>query len=181
MHCILFFSRIVSCLCLIAVPVLAFAKQTCNTSTMALSVPDSAFSDNGDGTVTDQRSRMTWMQCMVGQVWKGGQCTGQPQRLTWQAAQEFAAVVNKQGDYFFNDWRVPSLRDLAMITERQCQNPRTNLALFPGTPADFFWTSSAVRSAFEGDRFYALDFGSQGVQLRQQHETHFVRLMRYSD
>jgi hypothetical protein len=165
----------------LAAPLLAVAQQDCNTSAMPLSLPASAFKDNGDGTVTDQRSKLTWMRCMVGQEWQHGQCTGSGRKLTWEAAQSIAVMVNQKGDFFYNDWRVPSLRDLAMITERQCQNPRTNLAVFPGTPADFFWTSSAVRSAFEGDRFYALDFGSQGVQLRQPHETHFVRLMRYSD
>jgi hypothetical protein len=156
----------------------AHAAQQCQTESIAVSLPTDAFVDQGDGTVMDQRSKLVWMRCAAGQVWREGQCDGQAEKYSWQAAQAVAGEVNRQGAFFYNDWRVPALRDLAMITERQCQNPRTNLAVFPGTPADFFWTSSALRDAFQGDRFYALDFGAQGVQLKAPHEMFYLRLVR---
>jgi len=158
----------------------AVAEQKCSAESIAVSLPTDAFLDQGDGTVLDQRSKLIWMRCAAGQTWRNGQCDGQAQQYSWESAQAVASEVNRQGAFFYNDWRVPSLRDLAMITERQCQNPRTNLTVFPGTPADFFWTSSALRDAFKGDQFYALDFGSQGVQLRRPHEAFYVRLVRNS-
>ncbi len=45
----------------------------------------------------------------------------------WADAQQHADKVSRDGAAFFNDWRVPALRELATITDRGCNNPRTNL------------------------------------------------------
>jgi hypothetical protein len=34
------------------------------------------YSDNGDGTVTDPTTGLTWMRCSMGQTWNGTTCTG---------------------------------------------------------------------------------------------------------
>jgi hypothetical protein len=154
------------------------SAQRCNTEQYPLSAPTERFEDNGDGTVTDSVSRVMWMRCPVGQAWSDGTCVGEPARLTWVEAAEAAERVNASGSYFFNDWRVPALRDLAMIAERQCEDPRINLTVFPGTPADFFWTSSSRPADGFDDYAYALSFGAEGVQHRPKEDPHHVRLAR---
>ncbi len=155
-------------------PVLA--GQICDTQSYPLSIHAEQFKDNGDGTLTDNQSKLTWMRCSLGQVWSGATCTGTPRTHTWQAAHDAAGKLNQQGGYAgHSDWRIPHVPELAMITERQCSNPRTNIALFPGTPASFFWT--ATEPADPGYA-YALSFGAEGAMFLNRKDELNVRLVR---
>jgi Protein of unknown function (DUF1566) len=152
------------------------AQQTCVAG--ASSLPSSRFQDNGDGTVTDAASKLMWMRCAVGQQWVGGRCAGDAQAYNWADAQHWADQTSQQGTAFFNDWRVPTLRDLATITDRACKNPRTNIAVFPGTPAEPFWSSTPRPGEKPEDRALALSFGADGVVLARKDERFHVRLVR---
>jgi hypothetical protein len=154
------------------------AEQRCDTSKYPLSAPTARFTDNGDGTVTDTASGMMWMRCALGQSWDGGTCVGDAQSFAWTEAEGAAQAVNKSGEQFFSDWRVPGLRDLALIAERECQDPRINLTVFPNTAATFFWTSTPRTGDEGGEEAYALSFGDEGVQPRPTQAAHQVRLVR---
>lgn len=152
-------------------------SSTCDTSTRAASTPTENFTDNGDGTVTDKQSGLTWMRCAHGQAWSGGDCTGTAQRYTWPDALAMALNLNALGGPAGHaDWRIPKLQELAGIVERQCRDPRINLALFPATPAAAFWSATSRRGA--SDEALALSFGPEGVGTDSKEETHFVRLVR---
>jgi Protein of unknown function (DUF1566) len=165
----------------------ALAQQVCNDGSGApdgRSSPSSRFIDNADGTVTDKESKLMWLHCSAGQTWmsESGRCAGEGVRLSWAEAQALASDVNRRGSFFFNDWRVPQLRELATIAERGCANPRVNLAVFPGTEASRYWTvtSRPGGAGTRGDEAhaYALSFGAEGVAYRSKDETHRVRLVR---
>jgi len=155
----------------------ALAEQRCDTSRYPLSAPTERFTDNGDGTVTDTVSGLMWMRCALGQEWVDETCAGEPDSFPWTDTMAATEAVNQSGEHFFSDWRVPGLRDLAMIAERGCQNPRINLSVFPNTAATFFWTSTARQEDPEG-RVYALSFGSEGVEPHAPNLTHQLRLVR---
>lgn len=155
----------------------ALAEQRCDTSRYPLSAPTERFTDNGDGTVTDKTSGLMWMRCAVGQEWTGETCAGEAGTFVWPEAEAAAAAVNAGGEQFFNDWRVPGLRDLAMIIERGCRDPRINLKVFPSTLPTFFWTSSQ-REDDADDRVYALSFGPEGVEPHEKTRAHQLRLVR---
>jgi hypothetical protein len=156
----------------------AIGQQRCDTSVLPLSVPTTAFTDHGDGTVTDQRSRLQWMRCSVGQQWSAGGCSGQASAVPLQVAKEHADRINAAGTFFFNDWRLPNLRELATIVERQCSPPRTNLQLFPQTPAGDYWTSVArAVGSYEPDVF-TIGFGAQGVGFAHPSSEKHARLVR---
>ncbi|WP_175534518.1 Lcl C-terminal domain-containing protein [Thiocapsa roseopersicina] len=128
--------------------------------------------------MTDVVAQLMWMRCSVGQTWSGGTCLGEAAAYGWEAAQEVASALNANGSRFFNDWRIPKLRELAMIAERQCENPRINLTVFPNTPPSLFWTDSLrPGEGFEGFA-YALSFGPEGVEHSAKTERHEVRLVR---
>ncbi len=151
------------------------AAQTCNTKDYPLSIKAEQYQGNVNGTLTDNQSALTWMRCSLGQTWSENTCTGQPATHTWQSAQEAASKLNQQGGYAGrSDWRVPHIPELAMIVERQCTNPRTNLALFPETPANYFWTATVP--AIPGNA-YVLSFGAEGAQYKGKEEMLNVRLV----
>jgi hypothetical protein len=164
-------------LLLLAVLTPAVAEQRCDTSRSPLSAPTERFDDNGDGTVTDKASGLMWMRCALGQDWTGETCRGEATSYPWSGTATAAAEVNANGMLFFSDWRVPGLRDLAMIAERECQDPRINLTVFPNTRPTFYWTSTEREDDPE-DRAYALSFGPEGVEPHAKTHAHLLRLVR---
>ncbi len=152
------------------------AQQACNGAESSL--PSARFQDNGDGTVTDVESKLMWMRCSSGQQWIGSRCTSTAAAYGWADAQRHADEVSREGAAFFNDWRVPSLRELATITDRGCNNPRTNVSVFPGTPAAPYWSSTPRPGETAGERALAMSFGAEGVVLARRDERFHVRLVR---
>ena len=169
---------ILSCLILAVSWHAAVAEQRCDVTQFPLSTPTERFHDNADGTITDTASGLMWMRCAVGQDWRDGTCVGESTRMDWMGAQSAAETVNSEGSLFFSDWRVPSLRDLAMIVERQCEQPRINLTVFPNTPAAAFWTTTSRPGDAADNSVYALSFGPEGVERMDKSEEHYVRLVR---
>lgn len=168
-------------LCLLALAAQpAWSEQRCDTSIHPLSAPTERFEDNGDGTVTDTASRLVWMRCSAGQDWANGGCTGVPTRHTWEGARTPADEANLREDGMHQDWRLPTLPELAMIAERQCQDPRINLAVFPTTPSDFYWSRSSPSGPDSETFAFGLSFGPEGVQRLPKDGAHFVRLVRSS-
>lgn len=144
----------------------------------AVSMPAARFRDNGDGTVTDIESKLMWMRCSMGQRWQSGACIGTAGAVTWRDAQGHADQVNLDGGASFSDWRLPSLRELATITARECVRPRTNLVVFPGTATAAYWSATARPGEASGERAYALGFGADGVLAARKDERHHLRLVR---
>ena len=156
----------------------ARAEQTCDTRSYPLSTPAERFKDNGDGTLTDTQSNLTWMRCSLGQTWTGTTCAGTPASYTWQSAQDAATRLDHDGGYANHlDWRVPHIPELATITERQCANPRINLALFPATPAVYFWTATTRRGPGMDPFAYVISFGAEGAKYKSKEEALNVRLV----
>ena len=161
--------------------VVAHAQQICSEDSSSRSFAADQFHDNGDGTVTDRRFQKTWMRCVAGQQWDAKQraCFGEGLLLNWTDARSYAEQVNQGGVFFFDNWRLPNIVELASIVERSCRNPRTNLTIFPGTPAAFFWSGTSARAPgkFEPDAF-AMDFGPEGLRSMSTAAPLFVRLVR---
>lgn len=155
-----------------------WAEQACDTTAFPESAPVSRFHDNGDGTVTDQTTQLMWMRCSAGQEWSEETCSGAPDTHDWTSASAYADEVNRTEAFFFTDWRLPSLPELASIVERDCRDPRLNLTVFPATPSRNYWTTTRRPGTTEESGRYTLDFGADGVVLQMEEEPHLVRLVR---
>ena len=142
------------------------------------SMPSERFRDNGDGTVTDSTFKLMWMRCSLGQRWQSGICSGAAGELAWSQAQRHAEQLNRDGGAFYNDWRVPSLRELATITARECSPPRTNTAVFPGTAPAAYWSATQRPGQASTEQVFALSFGAEGVFAAGKDARHHLRLVR---
>jgi hypothetical protein len=156
------------------------AEQACQAGDHPPSSSATRFEYNGDGTVTDKQTMLMWMRCSAGQTWSQGGCEGAPKGFSVDDARQLARQVNDGGEYFFNDWRVPSVRELATIAEPNCSDPRIDLAVFPDTPPDFYWSRNPRAGDKASGRGYALSFGPEGVGFPLQSESHYVRLVRHA-
>jgi Protein of unknown function (DUF1566) len=117
-------------------------NAVCRTDVKA-DTPDSRFSVNANGTVLDNKTQLMWKQCVQGLT--GTSCTnGNAQTFsTRKAALDASRSANFAG---FSDWRVPNIKELQSVVERRCYSPSINETIFPNTPNDVFWSSSAYAS-----------------------------------
>jgi hypothetical protein len=84
------------------------------------------------GEVYDRQTNLTWQRCSVGQRWlESGGCAGTPSKFKFDDAQALAAGA----------WRVPNVEELTSIVATYCKEPAVDDEIFPGTPAEYYWTS----------------------------------------
>lgn len=57
----------------------------------------------------------------------------------WPGALSYCQSLSLAGR---TDWRLPTVKDLQTIVEEQVAGPSIDLVAFPGTPAEWFWTST---------------------------------------
>ncbi|MCX7086847.1 MAG: DUF1566 domain-containing protein [Methylococcales bacterium] len=131
--------------CLLALLPLISHAQTCQTSSIPATTPDTQFTNNNNGTVTDNKTGLMWKRCSEGQTFNTGThaCDGSTATYTWQGVLQQAQSVNTAGFAGANDWRVPNIKELRSLVELQCVDPSINLMVFPATPSAVFWSSSS--------------------------------------
>jgi hypothetical protein len=87
-----------------------------------------SYTDNGDGTVTDNVTELVWQQLTPPVNY------AQTEALAYCAAQRLGG---------YTDWRLPSALELVSIVDTGTYNPSINSTVFPGTPSvGFYWSST---------------------------------------
>ena len=85
------------------------------------------YTDNKDGTVTDNVTGLMWQQAVPAT------------RYTWASAVVLCPTLTLAGH---SDWRLPSRIELVSIVDVEQSNPTISGKYFPSTPAYSFWSSS---------------------------------------
>lgn len=162
---------------LLMLPGIGFT-QTCSTTTIIASTPTSQFTAHDNGTITDNKTGLTWKRCSEGQTWTGVTCAGTTASYTWQNALKQAQTLNAGGGYAGNtDWRVPNVKELLSIVESQCLLPTTNLTVFPNSPSNsVYWSSSSYLTDTTQAWFVAFNYGGVASMLKSY--GYWVRLVR---
>lgn len=82
-----------------------------------------------------------------------------PASYTWADAQAYCAALPASGA----GWRVPSVKELTSLVDFTKFDPAIDATLFPETPSEFFWSSSAAPG--NADTAWGVNFtrGSGGV------------------
>ena len=100
------------------------------------------FIDNGDGTITDSRSGLTWMRCAMGQAWDGINCVGKPKVYQWSMAMQIRHRFAK-----YDDWRLPDIEELNSIVDPASCGTITGENAFPNMHDGNFWSTSTYRDS----------------------------------
>lgn len=105
---------------------LAYTAFSLLTHTASAGV-DANFTDNGDGTVTDNRTSLTWKRCAENQTWTGATCTGDK---VWFLAEDALKMTSNFANH--TDWRLPTIEEL------KSSIPYGN-GLFPNQPYSYVY------------------------------------------
>ena len=88
-----------------------------------------SYTDNGDGTVTDNVTGLMWQKSVL---------VTDP-TYTWAEAATHCSTLSLGGH---TDWRLPTEMELMSIVDSGQLNPSINGTYFPSTPSAYFWSSS---------------------------------------
>src|SRR5262245_5460725 len=78
------------------------------------------------GIVSDTATHLNWQQSSSGMVYG------------WDEAWRYCATLDLHG----MGWRLPSIKELHTLVDASRAMPAADPVAFPGTVADFYWTSS---------------------------------------
>ncbi len=166
----------VICLMLVVISSTMFNDSTAvagNCGREEPTTPDPGrFKDNGDGTLNDKDQNVMWKQCIEGL--RGIRCrVGRADYFNWVQAQRKADKTVFAG---YDDWRIPTDKELRSLIEPGCQLPAINLAWFPRTPTGAFWFHSP--EADNSFRAGAVSFAYGENLSYDQKNVLYLRLVR---
>jgi len=109
-------------------------------------VAGAPFTSNGDGTVTDQKSKLIWQRCSMGYN-SDAVCsddgTAANNTANWADALAYCNTLSLAG----RSWRLPSINELKSIVDETRSNPTIDTVAFPATAPESYWSSTTYAVA----------------------------------
>ena len=144
-------------------------------------LPSSSFTENDDGTVTDEATGLIWDKCSWGQ--SGADCSiGTATRHYWADALRLVVSANADNYKGYDDWRLPNLTELESLTDIAKSNaPFIDTSVFPnvGDTGLAFYASSTSNSINpEWVHFVTFGFPTDSRLMAKDTYTFNVRLVR---
>ena len=152
----------------------------------AYSINPMSFTDNHNGTVTDNNTGLMWQKCSAGQN-NDAACSGGFQGYNWYKARgRFHATYNPSsqnicGDLVLGghaDWRLPFKKELLSIVDYSVPEPGPTIksAYFPNTWGVAQWTSTT--DVYNLDEAWTVVFGYGDVTSFSKDNNYGVRCVR---
>jgi hypothetical protein len=121
----------------------------------------SAYMDNGNGTVTDTSTGLMWQKASSS-------------NNTWEQALAYCEGLNLGGN---TDWRLPTLKELRSLVDYNRYNPAINTTYFPNTSAvSWYWSSTTY--AYDTTIAWGVYFHDGCVESYYKYNNHYVRAVR---
>jgi hypothetical protein len=112
-----------------------------------------SFTDNGDGTVTDNITGLIWQKCSGGQN-NDSTCSGSFSVFDWSSAVTYCSSLTLAS----RTWRLPNVNELqGLVDFGKSSDPFINTIAFPGTGGFVYWTST-LRNGFQDILAWVVNF-----------------------
>jgi hypothetical protein len=130
---------------------------------------------NGQPVVYDNFTATQWQGCPAGLT--GGSCNqGSVSPKTWSGAISYCNTLDWGG---YDDWRLPAIEELLKIVDAGSSKPAIDMGTFPGTPSQWFWTSTVDQSNPQNSAWYVdFNYGSTLTYYQPDNTTRAVRCVR---
>ncbi len=126
------------------------------------------FFDNGDGTVTDTRTGLTWEQKT-----DDGGLRDKDNNYTWKEALDYCEALDLGGH---TDWRLPTIRELGSLVDLSRWNSSIDTEFFPNTRASYYWSSTTFVDFSDGA--WSVDFNDGNGSSNYKLNDSYVRAVR---
>ncbi len=120
----------------------------------------STFKDNGNGTVIDLATGLTWQQ------------QGDNEKRAWTEAVSYCQELSLGGK---TDWRLPDIKELQSIVDYRIVSPAIDTRIFLGT-LGFFW--SATINASDSGKAWSVYFTTGEISSFSNSSFFYVRCVR---
>ena len=136
-----------------------------------------SYTDNGDGTVTDNVTGLMWEQKT-----DDGGSRDKDDTYTWKDALSYCENLIL-GSYY--DWRIPTPKELERLVDLGSSSPAIDTTYFPNTNNGFYWTGTTCSGCHKKVAF-AMDFSDgelfKGNKVKGDvYDTHYIRAVRFAD
>ncbi len=121
------------------------------------------FKDNGNGTVTDHKTGLTWQQ------------SGSDASMQYKDIDDYIRKLNRKGLGGYNDWGMPTLEELASLLERQKMNGRYIDPIFDNNQR-WCWSADKYKGSAWSAWFVGFNYGY--VDYSVFDDDFYVRLVR---
>jgi hypothetical protein len=139
--------------------------------------PNTRYTVNDDGTVTDTYTKLMWKQCFEGL--SGAQCdSGDRTQVTWAEALNLADSSDFAGK---TDWRVPNASEVDTLIRNSCDIP-INLDIFPSIiNTTRLWTSTPYPRKVDKAYYFYFNYGGKQGYMERSSNNYDVQLVRNVD
>jgi hypothetical protein len=121
-----------------------------------------SLTDNGNGTVTDGGTLLTWQQ-------------GESSTMTWEAALTYCEGLSLAGS---TDWRLPNHKELLSLVDYTRLYPSINTTLFPNAISSFYWSSTTNAGWTSFAWFVDFSYGATSNYYLFKTDSNYVRCVR---
>ena len=171
---------------LIAITFSTYAYAATCPPNITQSSPDTQFSDNNDGTVTDNKTKLMWARCDYGVDWSSSPSSScienaDDNEKTWDEAFAIVNTANANNFGMHSDWRLPNIKELQSLVERSCYLPAINDTVFSVVDSNLsvrYWTSTP--SITTDDSAWTVDFSNGLSDIESKDSVNSIRLVRNS-
>lgn len=136
-----------------------------------------SYTDNGNGTITDNVTGLIWQKCSMGQ--DSLDCSSGPGPMAaapvkWATAITYCDELDLGGS---SDWRLPGIKQLESLIDYGTYNPPIN-NLFTNTATDYhgYWSSSTYVGTTSSA--WVVFFGSGRTLFDHKTDSNYVRCVR---
>jgi len=118
---------------------------------------------------------------VTGLIWEvkttDGSIHDKNKKFTWEAAQNaFIRQLNQSRFGGFSDWRIPTIKELAAISNKGKYKPAIDEAFFPNTMSAFYWSSTSY--AYYTGNAWGVNFYNGYGNNDAKDSSYFVRAVR---